>query len=147
MWGEYLWLKIETSGGFFKQGNKTFWSVKRTFNFPKIWQPPQNSRRLPAEMKQIPYRRPTYIRRHHTEFSRPEFVYRCVTPLPSTPNFCSFVFYYLTNSACSKACLCKKQMGLCFEMGRNMKWTKNFAGEAARKTDIYFIDMHVWEKY
>ena len=35
-------------------------------NVPKIWKPPQNSRRQEGNMKQILYRTPTNIRRHET---------------------------------------------------------------------------------
>jgi hypothetical protein len=87
-------------------------------------------------MKQIPYRRPTYIRRHHTEFSRPEFVYRCVTP-----NSCSFVFCYLTNSACSKACLCKKQDGTVFRNGKKYEMNKKFRwGSCAKNGHLLYRD-------
>jgi len=39
-------------------------------NFPKIYDPPQNSIRQKCDKKQLPYRRPTYMRCHCSKISR-----------------------------------------------------------------------------
>jgi len=52
-----------------------FRARQRCMGFPKIWEPPQNSRRQKGDMQQIPHWGPISIRYRGTKYFRPGFVH------------------------------------------------------------------------